>query len=155
MAELVRGQRRRPRGSQLRGDGGSDLGLGQPGGEPQGRRLAQALPGLILEAGPADDGRPRGDSHAAVTALLEHAFPFEIAIGASHRLRVREQLLGQRSVLRQGRTGLERPGGDQPTQLPGDLRVNRHRGIVLDIEHAVDATAVGTGIQPGGRIGSA
>lgn len=114
-----------------------------------GDRLPQLNTGRVLQPQPADDGRSFGHLHDPALPLLEHAVPFQIAVGPRHDLRIGHEFLSQSAVLRQLGPGLERPRRDVPPELAGDLLMNRHRRIVLNVDHgAVDNTAGARAIQP-------
>jgi hypothetical protein len=123
--------------------------LAETTGEPLPHRLAQALAGNVLLSHAADGGGPLGHFHDARGALPERPFPFQVPVGPRHRLRIRQQLLGTGAVLRKPGAGLEGPRGNVGPNLAGDLLMDRHRGIVLNVDHdAVDTTATRRAIQP-------
>jgi hypothetical protein len=147
--ERVGGKRLGSGGREFLLDKVVDGRLAQTTGEPVPHLLAQALAGDVLLSHAADGGSPRGHLHDAAGALPERPFPFQVPVGPRHRLRIRQQLLGTGAVLRQLGAGLEGPRGNVGPDLTGDLLMNRHRGIVLNVDHdAVDTTAGRRAIQP-------
>ena len=136
LAETVRRERGRRRRCRLLIDGLMDLDVRQAGqpGLPHG--VAEALPGLVLEADLANDIGAGDDFHPAAGMLLEHPGPLQVGIGAGHHLRIGQKLLREGPVIRQGRSGRQIPRRHVPHDLVRDLLVNRRRRIVLNVDHA-------------------
>jgi hypothetical protein len=120
----------------------ADVGFLQAAAQAMAHGLAEALAGRDLLLDAADHGGIRGDFHPAVRTLGEHAFPFQIGVSPPHHLGMGEQLLGQRPVLGKASSGREGPRGDMAADLAGNLLMDRHRGIVLHVNHdRIEATA--------------
>ena len=141
MENFIRCQRLRLGAGQRLFENLRDLIVGQPADDAERDCLPNPLPRDLGHARAANQRGPRCHLHAARRVLLEDAVRFQIGVGPCHDLRIGQQLLCKRAILRQHRSSPQRPGSDVDHHLAGDLLVNRHRRIVLDIEHGnVDLT---------------
>lgn len=104
-----------------------NLDCRQPGVLPMPHRLAQPLSRPVLPPHPANRIGPRHDLDAALGMLFDDALPFEFSIRPRRRLRIGEQLLSKRAMIRQPRPRRQRPRRDVGHQLACDLFMNRYR----------------------------
>jgi hypothetical protein len=122
-------------------DGLANVGFREAGGQGTGHGLAKALAGGVLLLDTAYDGRVPRDFHPGRVGR-EDAFPLQVGVGLGNHLGIGQQLLGEGAVFRQPGPGFESAGGDMGNDLPDDLVMNGHRGIVLNINHhEIEATA--------------
>ncbi len=118
-----------------------DVGVGQAPGDAERDRVLQVSARHILQAGPANRVRPRADDHAAGRALPQHPLRLQIGVRARHHLRIGQEFLGEGPILRQSGPRLQSTRSDVYPDLAGKLLVDRHRRIMLYIEHGpVDST---------------
>jgi len=132
-------------------DDAAHLGFRDQAGDGVADRLAQAVARVGLEPGPRHNVRAADDFHAPGRMCLEHAGLAQLVVGPRHVLRVGEQFLSPGAVVRQASARLQRPRGDVGHELADDLLMDRHRGIVLQVDHSFDASCGGGGLQYAGE----
>lgn len=135
MRSLGRRQGFLPIGRQLLFQGFLKVRFRQTKSQAFPDRAAQIAPRQVLQARPADRRGAGGHLRVSVPVLADHPRPFQVRIRPSHHLRMRQQLLGEGAVLTQPPPHLERPRRHVRHDLHGDLLMNRHRGIMLYVDH--------------------